>query len=122
MDVNSDFDRPVVLFMGDATWSPSSLPGVERHILDRVGGEIIARATSIVRYAPGSHFDRHVHGGGEEILVLDGLFRDEHGEYPAGAWLRNPRWSRHTPFTGVEGALIYVKVGGLAAPFLVPAT
>jgi len=77
-------------------------------------------STALVRWAPDTRFNKHTHPGGEEILVLEGLFRDEDGEYPAGTWLRNPRWSRHTPFTGAEGALIYVKVGGLAAPFLVP--
>lgn len=100
-------------------WLPSPLPGVHRYPLDRVGGEV-ARATSLVRYAPGSRFERHTHGGGEEILVLEGLFRDEYGEYPAGTWLRNPRRSRHTPFTGAEGALIYVKVGLLGATLLQP--
>ena len=77
--------------------------------------------TALVRWAPQTRFTSHVHPGGEEILVLDGLFRDEDGEYPQGSWLRNPRWSRHTPFTGAEGALIYVKVGHLGAALLVPA-
>jgi hypothetical protein len=44
--------------------------------------ERIARATSIVRYAPGSHFSPHTHGGGEEFFVLEGIFGDEQGEYP----------------------------------------
>ena len=52
-------------------------------MLDRIGDEV-ARATSIVRYAPHSHFSPHTHGGGEEFLVLDGVFQDEHGDYPAG--------------------------------------
>jgi anti-sigma factor ChrR (cupin superfamily) len=108
MDLNSDFDRRVVLFAGDAAWSASPLPGVERRLLDRVGGEI-ARATSIVRYAPGSRFERHVHGGGEEILVLDGVFCDEHGEYPAGTYLRNPPGTAHTPFSR-EGCTLFVKL------------
>lgn len=30
-----------------------------------------------------------MHPGGEEILVPEGLFRDEDGDYPAGSWLRN---------------------------------
>jgi anti-sigma factor ChrR (cupin superfamily) len=74
----------------------------------------------VVLPPPGSQLARHEHGGGEEILVLEGLFRDEEGEYPEGTWLRNPRWSRHTPFTGPEGALIYVKVGHIGAEILAP--
>ena len=80
-------------------------------MLDRVGDEV-ARATSIVRYAPGSWFSGHAHGGGEEILVLEGTFSDEHGHYPAGSWVRSPHGSVHTPFSD-EGCLIYVKVGHL---------
>jgi len=82
--------------------------GVERVMLDRVGEEK-ARATSIVRYAPNSHFPRHLHSGGEEIFVLTGTFSDEHGHYPAGWYLRNPPASSHQPFS-VEGATIFVKL------------
>jgi len=60
--------------------TPSPIPGVDRRMLDRIG-DAVARATSIVRYAPHSHFSAHTHGGGEEFLVLDGVFQDEHGDY-----------------------------------------
>ena len=74
--------------------------------------------TALVRWAPDTPFDRHAHPGGEEILVLEGSFRDEFGAYPPGTWLRNPRHSQHRPFTGPEGALIYVKTGHLGAQFM----
>lgn len=106
--LNSDFDRRVVIHEANAVWRPSPLPGVERWMLDRVGGEV-ARATSLVRYAPGSRFDRHVHGGGEEILVLEGTFSDEQGDHPAGSYLRNPPGSAHAPFSK-DGCLLLVKL------------
>ncbi len=53
-------------------------------------GEEKARATFIVRYAPGTSFARHVHSGGEEFLVFDGTFQDEEGDYPVGTYARNP--------------------------------
>jgi hypothetical protein len=84
------------------------MKGVDRRMLDRVGDEV-ARATSLVRYAPGSHFSAHVHTGGEEFLVLDGVFQDEHGDFPAGSYIRNPPQSSHTP--GSEpGCTILVKL------------
>src|SRR6516165_7170873 len=55
----------------------------------RIGDEV-ARATSVVRYAPKSRFSAHIHGGGEEFLVLDGVFQDEHGDFPVGSYIRNP--------------------------------
>jgi anti-sigma factor ChrR (cupin superfamily) len=108
MNLNDDFSRRVAALAADASWSPSPLPGVERRLLDRVGGEV-ARATSIVRYAPGSRFSRHVHGGGEEILVLEGTFSDDTGDHPAGTYLRNPPGSAHAPFSR-EGCLLFVKL------------
>ena len=80
-------------------------------MLDRVGEEV-ARATSIVRYEPGSRFSAPAHDLGEGILVLEGTFSDEHGDYPAGTWMRSPHASEHQPFSR-EGCLIYVKVGHL---------
>lgn len=108
MDLNSDFDQRVAQSARDAVWTPSPLPGVDRRMLDRVGGEV-ARATSIVRYAAGSRFDRHVHEGGEEILVLDGVFSDESGDYPAGTYIRNPPGTSHAPFSR-GGCTLFVKL------------
>ena len=83
MDLHADLTQRVMIDTGALAWSPSPMAGVERRMLDRQGAEV-ARATSIVRYAPGSSFERHCHGGGEEILVLEGTFSDELGDYPAG--------------------------------------
>ena len=77
-------------------------------MLDRVGDEV-ARATSIVRYAPESSFSAHTHDGGEEFFVLEGVFQDEHGDYPAGCYVRNPPTSSHTPGSK-EGCIIFVKL------------
>lgn len=110
---NDDFSARVAAHAADAVWMPSPMPGVERRMLDRVGGEV-ARATSIVRYAPGSRFERHVHGGGEEILVLEGVLSDESGDHPAGTYLRNPPGSAHAPFSRA-GCLLFVKLRQFAA-------
>jgi anti-sigma factor ChrR (cupin superfamily) len=85
------------------------MPGVERMMLDRIGDEV-ARATSLVRYAPNSTFAPHAHGGGEEFFVLEGEFGDEHQSYPAGTYVRNPIGSSHSPRVGEEGCVIFVKL------------
>lgn len=113
MNLNNDFSCRVVSHAADASWAASPLPGVQRRMLDRVGAEV-ARATSLVRYAPGASFERHVHGGGEEILVLEGAFCDETGEHPAGTYLRNPPGSAHAPFSQ-EGCVLFVKLWQFAA-------
>lgn len=107
--INADFTQRVVVRPEDYQWQASPMPGVERMMLDRIGGEV-ARATTIVRYAPNSTFSEHVHGGGEEFYVLEGVFADEHGVYPAGSYLRNPVGTFHTPEIGAEGATILVKL------------
>ena len=113
MNLNDDFALRVAAPAADAVWTPSPMPGVERRLLDRVGGEV-ARATSIVRYAAGSRFERHVHDGGEEVLVLEGVFSDESGDYGAGTYLRNPPGSAHAPYSR-EGCLLFVKLRQFAA-------
>ena len=108
MELNADFSQRVAVHAAKLPWTPSPMAGVHRRMLDRIGDEV-ARATSIVRYAPHSHFSPHTHGGGEEFLVLDGVFQDEHGDYPAGSYVRNPPTTRHTP--GSEpGCVIFVKL------------
>jgi len=108
MELNADFSRRVAVHAARLPWVASPMAGVERRMLDRIGEEV-ARATSIVRYAPGSHFSPHVHDGGEEFLVLEGVFQDEHGEFPAGSYVRNPPTSRHTPGS-VPGCILFVKL------------
>ncbi len=77
-------------------------------MLDRLGDEV-ARATTIVRFAPNSRFPAHIHKGGEEFLVLDGVFQDEYGDFPAGSYIRNPPQSQHTPGSA-PGCTIFVKL------------
>jgi anti-sigma factor ChrR (cupin superfamily) len=108
MELNADFEKRVVVHSEDLEWSPSPMPGVERRMLDRIGGEV-ARATSIVRYAPGSKFSAHTHTGGEEFIVLEGVFQDEHGDYPEGTYVRNPPTTAHTPGSA-PGCTIFVKL------------
>lgn len=109
MRLNTDFTKRTVITPAEYSWVESPLPGVSRMMLDRIGDEV-ARATSLVKYEPGSTFTPHVHGGGEEILVLEGTFGDEHGLYPKGTYIRNPIGSSHTPKVGDNGALIFVKL------------
>lgn len=106
--VNADFAQRVVIATDALPWIPSPQAGVERRLLDRIGGEV-ARATSLVRYAKASAFPAHQHALGEEFLVLDGVFSDEHGDYPTGTYVRNPPGSRHTPRTE-PGCTILVKL------------
>ncbi|MDX1481929.1 MAG: cupin domain-containing protein [Woeseiaceae bacterium] len=109
MRINADFSQRVVICPEDYRWVDSPMAGVERMMLDRIGDEV-ARATSLVRYAPNSRFAEHVHGGGEEFFVLEGVFGDEHRDYPAGTYVRNPIGTRHSPRVGAEGCVIFVKL------------
>ena len=109
MRLNDDFSQRVVVRPDDYEWVASPANGIDRMMLDRIGDEV-ARATTIVRFAPNSQFEAHTHGGGEEYLVLDGVFSDESGDYPAGTYVRNPIGTSHTPHVGAEGATILVKL------------
>ena len=82
-------------------------------MLERIGDEV-AKATSIVRYQPGSRFKTHTHEFGEEILVLDGIFSDETGDYPAGTYIMNPPGSSHAPYSKT-GCTLFVKLRHLGS-------
>ena len=102
-------DRETVCLQTRAgEWQPGLVPGLRVMPLHSFGVE----HTSLVRWEPGAVFKTHTHPGGEEIFVLEGVFEDEQGAYGPGSWLRNPAWSRHTPFSR-EGCTILVKTGAL---------
>lgn len=113
MLVNPDFSSRASLTPDDYQWVASPQAGVQRVMLDRLGEER-ARATSIVRYAPGSQFPAHSHPGGEEILVLSGTFSEGEQHYPAGWYLRSPPGSSHQPYSD-EGATLFVKLWQMPA-------
>lgn len=109
MRLNADFSRRIVVRPEDYEWRETPSPGVQRMMLDRIGGEV-ARATSLVRFEPNATFAEHTHGGGEEFFVLEGAFGDEHEIYPAGFYVRNPVGTSHSPRVGPEGCQILVKL------------
>jgi anti-sigma factor ChrR (cupin superfamily) len=108
MKIAADFSKREIVHSSTLPWVASPMAGVDRRALDRVGDEV-ARATTVVRYAPGSKFSPHVHAGGEEFIVLEGVFQDEHGDFPVGSYIRNPPQSSHTP-SSEAGCVIMVKL------------
>ncbi len=108
IELNANFDARASAHGAKLEWQASPMKGVDRRMLERIGDEV-ARATTIVRYAPNSKFSSHVHTGGEEFLVLDGVFQDEHGDFPKGSYIRNPPESSHTPGSDL-GCTILVKL------------
>src|SRR2546422_712023 len=108
MTLNMQFEQRVMIDTGDRPWQPSPVSGVWRKPLAREEAER-GHATSIVRYDPGASFPRHGHPLGEEILVLEGIFSDEHGDFGAGTYFRNPPGSGHAPFSK-EGCVLLVKL------------
>ena len=110
---NLDFAKVVVINTEEQTWLDSPAKGVQRKPLERENAES-GHVSSIVRYAAGSAFSEHTHPFGEEIFVLEGVFSDEHGDYPAGTYIRNPPNSRHSPFSK-EGCVIFVKLNQFQA-------
>jgi anti-sigma factor ChrR (cupin superfamily) len=106
--LNMNFDKPVIISTSDMEWEASPMPGVWRKPLAREAAEH-GHTTSVVRYDAGSHFSAHGHPLGEEIYVLEGVFSDEHGDYPAGTYLRNPPGSKHSP-RSEPGCVLLVKL------------
>ena len=103
-----DDAQRVVVHTRSSDWFEGRVPGLSVLPLAEFGAE----HTALVRWMPGTQFNPHRHYQGEEIFVIEGVFEDEHGSYPAGSWLRSPHLSHHCPFS-TEGCLILVKTGHL---------
>ena len=101
--------EPLAINTQQAPWRPGIADGLQVMPLHEHENEHVA----LVRWAPHTQFTYHSHRGGEEILVLEGVFYDEYDCYSTGTWIRSSHLSTHTPFTKEEGALIYVKIGHL---------
>ena len=106
--LNMDFNQRVVIDTRQQMWLASPYKGVWRKPLAREEAER-GHATSIVRYEAGAGFPSHGHPLGEEILVLEGTFSDENGDFPAGSYIRNPEGYVHAPYSK-DGCLLLVKL------------
>lgn len=107
--LNADLGRRAVMDSAGMDWQPSPSHSVRRKRLYLDGPAEAGRVTSVVRYEPGSAFPSHAHPEGEEIFVLDGVFSDEHGDYPAGTYLLNPDGTAHAPRSR-DGCTLFVKL------------
>ncbi len=91
----------------ETSWQPG-IGGLQVMSLHEHKGEHVA----LVKWPAGERFQPHSHFGGEEIFVLSGVFKDEHGSYPANTWMRSPHLSQHNPYVEEE-TIIWVKTGHL---------
>ena len=107
--INGDLTRRAFVDTRRLEWAPSPSGTVWRKRVHRVGPPESGQVTSVVRYEPDSSFPAHDHPEGEEILVLDGVFSDEHGDWPAGTYLLNPEGFRHAPYS-TPGCTLFVKL------------
>jgi len=107
--INGDLTVRVAVDTAAMEWTPSPSGTVWRKRVHLVGPVESGQVTSVVRYEPRSTFHAHAHPDGEEIFVLEGVFSDEHGDWPAGTYLLNPEGFRHAPFSR-EGCVLFVKL------------
>jgi len=106
--LNMDFSKIACSLVHEQRWVKSPADGVLRMPLEFEAVES-GHTTSFVKFAPGSYFPEHNHPQGEELYVLEGVFSDEDGDYPAGTYIRNPPGSRHKPYTK-DGCKLFVKL------------
>jgi ChrR Cupin-like domain len=107
--LNMDYGKTVIISAADQQWVESPIEGITRCQFEREQNES-GWATSLVRYNPGTQFPEHRHSGGEQIYILEGIFSDNTGSYPADTYLQNPIGSMHNPYSK-EGTLIFVRLG-----------
>lgn len=120
MQLRSDLSIPHVVDSNLIPFVDSPTQGVQRRMLDRTGNEV-ARATTIVKYSPFARFPRHTHTGGEEFVILDGIFSDDlSGDHGPMSYCRHGIGTQHEPWTGEQGALLLVKLRQMNDPTETP--
>lgn len=101
----------------ERVFAPTEVPGVR--IFDIAGGPAVAGAViGFIRVEPGAHFPHHSHVGREEVLVLQGAFRDLSGHvFRAGDFAPLPAGSAHE-FDALPGeVLVYLGIVHEAVDF-----
>jgi hypothetical protein len=88
--INGDMSLRAMADTARMQWTPSPSGSVWRKRVHLVGPPESGQVTAVVRYEPHARFPTHDHPEGEEIFVLEGVFSDEHGNWPAGTFLLNP--------------------------------
>jgi anti-sigma factor ChrR (cupin superfamily) len=111
--LNMDFSKAICSHPDTQQWQKSPADGVSRIALEQEASES-GHTTSFVKFEAGAFFPPHRHPNGEEIYVLEGVFSDENGDYPAGSYIRNPPGSQHKPFTR-DGCTLFVKLDQFSA-------
>ena len=81
-------------------WHATRHEGIFIHVLRR--DDETKDVTVFIRMQPGCGYPAHRHVGVEEVLILQGGYRDERGEHHAGDYIINPAGSTHHPLA-LEG-------------------
>jgi anti-sigma factor ChrR (cupin superfamily) len=82
-------------------WRTTRYPGIRIHVY--ASDSSTRRAVALIAMAPGCGYPRHQHRGGEEVLVLQGGYRDERGDHRAGQFVRYEDGSMHAPVALADG-------------------
>jgi anti-sigma factor ChrR (cupin superfamily) len=71
------------------TWHPFEVPGLP--------AESSQDAVALIRMEPGCGYPPNRHEGIEDVLILEGSYRDELGLHVAGTFVRYAAGSEHAP-------------------------
>ena len=107
MNINDDIRKKVVVHPRNKQWTAEHSGMCETLYLDLVD-KVKPVATKLVRISPSSILPPEMIGGGKEVLVLEGTYNDQRGEYPTGSYMRFPPGTKQEAFTD-KGCLLFVK-------------
>jgi anti-sigma factor ChrR (cupin superfamily) len=76
-------------------WRTTRYPGVL--VWFYASDERSGRVVALIRMEPGRGYPRHRHRGAEQVLVVQGGYRDERGSYAAGQFVAYADGTAHSP-------------------------
>jgi len=107
VNFNLDISKKVVIDTTNKTNKSLSKNGITKVILE---GELenSEQTSSIIEYSPNTQLQIWSHPFGEEIFVLEGIFSNKNGDYPAGTYIRNSSMISDKSFSK-KGCKIFIK-------------
>lgn len=113
MHINYDIGKKAVVHGGRKKWQTVAGGKAEILYLDLVDSDKQV-ATMLMRMSQKAILPQEVLAGGKEVLVLEGHFLDERGEYPTGSYMRFPPGCKQEPYSDA-GGLLFIKTWQFSA-------
>lgn len=104
--MNDKYEKKALINTNDLEWSNNKLKGVSKKLLSKINNE----ETAIIKIEENCKLNTNSNTNSVEILVLEGTYINEYGEFKSGTYLRLSSEDEALVIAGKIGCIIFRKV------------